>query len=50
MNELGYLPPELKNAADCTGCQNCMIYCPDFAIVVEKTGEAATNEAEVEDV
>lgn len=50
MNELGYLPPELKNEADCTGCQNCMIYCPDFAIVVEKTGEAATNEVEVEDV
>lgn len=49
MNELGYLPPELKDEAECTGCQNCMIYCPDFAILVEKTSEAATNGEEVED-
>lgn len=49
MNEAGYLPPELINEADCTGCENCMIYCPDFAIVVEKTSEASTN-VEVADV
>lgn len=39
MNEAGYLPPEIKNKKLCTGCQNCMIFCPDFAIVVEKDGE-----------
>jgi len=36
MNEAGYFPPEYKGESECTGCQNCMIYCPDFAIVVEK--------------
>lgn len=35
MNETGYLPPEINNESDCTRCRNCMIYCPDFAIVVE---------------
>jgi 2-oxoglutarate ferredoxin oxidoreductase subunit delta len=39
MNEAGYLPPEIKDEALCTGCQNCMISCPDFAIVVEKHGD-----------
>lgn len=36
MNEAGYLPPEIKDEQRCTGCKNCMIFCPDFAIVVRK--------------
>jgi len=35
-NEMSYLPPEIKDGSECTGCMNCMISCPDFAIVVEK--------------
>lgn len=38
MNEAGYLPPGQPNEAECTGCGNCMVFCPDFAIMVE--GEA----------
>jgi 2-oxoglutarate ferredoxin oxidoreductase subunit delta len=34
-NELGYCPPNVVNESACTGCQSCMISCPDFAIVVE---------------
>ena len=36
INRLGYMPSEIRNEQECSGCQNCMIYCPDFAIVVEK--------------
>ncbi len=40
MNEWGYLPPELSDETECIGCGNCMIYCPDLAIVVhEEPGE-----------
>ncbi|MCF8104288.1 MAG: hypothetical protein K9K64_02285 [Desulfohalobiaceae bacterium] len=35
MNSFGYIPPKIQNIDECTGCQNCMIYCPDFAIVVQ---------------
>lgn len=42
INEAGYLPPKLPDEDACTGCGNCMIYCPDFAIIVE--GEAKTSE------
>lgn len=35
MNEVGYMPPASPDEEQCTGCGNCMIYCPDFAIVVE---------------
>lgn len=35
MNSAGYIPPELHNEEDCIACQNCMICCPDFAIVAE---------------
>jgi 2-oxoglutarate ferredoxin oxidoreductase subunit delta len=35
MNAAGYFPAEIKDESECTGCQNCMIYCPDFAIAVE---------------
>jgi 2-oxoglutarate ferredoxin oxidoreductase subunit delta len=35
----GIRPPEPARPDDCTGCMLCMIYCPDLAIVVEKTKE-----------
>lgn len=36
MNQYGYIVPELINVEDCIGCLNCMMYCPDFAIVAIK--------------
>ena len=30
----GIRPPLVARIEDCTGCENCMIYCPDLAIVV----------------
>jgi 2-oxoglutarate ferredoxin oxidoreductase subunit delta len=35
-NDAGYLLPQRKDEDQCTACQNCMVFCPDFAIVVEK--------------
>jgi 2-oxoglutarate ferredoxin oxidoreductase subunit delta len=46
MNEAGYLPPQPPDDEKCTACGNCMIYCPDFAIVVE--GGAADKREEKE--
>lgn len=31
-NAKGYHFPEVADAAECTGCDLCGIYCPDFAI------------------
>ncbi len=39
MNDAGYIPTEHKDETKCVGCLNCMIYCPDFAIVVERDGD-----------
>lgn len=39
MNESGYYPPVIKKAHACTGCLNCTISCPDFAIVVDNDAE-----------
>ncbi len=36
MNEAGFFPPKITYESKCTGCMNCMIFCPDFAIMVEK--------------
>ncbi len=33
MNQSGYVPPQPPDEQKCTCCGNCMIYCPDFAIV-----------------
>jgi 2-oxoglutarate ferredoxin oxidoreductase subunit delta len=34
LNQKGYRPPEVSNEKACTQCENCMISCPDLAIVV----------------
>jgi len=34
LNPKGYRPPQLKDEDGCTGCENCVIYCPDLAIAV----------------
>jgi 2-oxoglutarate ferredoxin oxidoreductase subunit delta len=39
MNDAGYVPTEHKDETKCVGCLNCMIYCPDFAIAVERDGD-----------
>jgi 2-oxoglutarate ferredoxin oxidoreductase subunit delta len=46
MNQAGYLPPRVKDIENCTGCENCTIYCPDMAVVVEKEDfeETGANE------
>ena len=34
LNEMGVRFPEVSNQEKCVKCGNCMIYCPDFAMVV----------------
>ena len=34
LNLKGYRLPEIANEDPCTQCENCMIFCPDLAIVV----------------
>ena len=36
LTERGVRPPVPVNADACNACGICMMYCPDFAIVVEK--------------
>jgi len=36
MNVRGFVVPRVKDETACTGCLNCMVSCPDMAIVVEK--------------
>ena len=50
MNEAGYVPPEVGDDSQCTGCGNCMIYCPDFAIVVEKESKDESKPEDHDDV
>jgi 2-oxoglutarate ferredoxin oxidoreductase subunit delta len=49
MNESGYYPPEIRDPDECTGCLNCMICCPDYAIVVEKDEDRPANKQEDHD-
>ncbi len=35
LNPKGYRPPEMTAEEACTGCENCMIFCPDLAVVVK---------------
>ena len=36
MNASGFVPPRAVREDQCNACLNCMISCPDMAIVVEK--------------
>ena len=36
LNKRGVHSPEVTDEVKCTICENCMIYCPDFAMVVIK--------------
>ena len=36
LNKRGVHFPEVTDESKCTRCENCMIYCPDFAMVVIK--------------
>lgn len=43
LNQKGYRPPVVERKDQCTACENCMIFCPDLAIVVsgeKKRGRA----------
>lgn len=46
MNDAGYIPPEIFDQDRCTGCGNCMIFCPDMAIIVEKNPNPPKAEKE----
>ncbi len=41
LTQRGIHPPVVARPDACTGCGNCMIYCPDLAIVVERKRESA---------
>lgn len=41
MNKKGYRLPNPVRIEDCTECSLCDLYCPDFAIVLEKTKKKA---------
>ena len=36
LNNRGVRYPKVTMEEKCTNCANCMIYCPDFAVVVSK--------------
>ena len=36
LSERGVKPPSPIHLDRCNGCMKCVIYCPDFAIVVEQ--------------
>jgi 2-oxoglutarate ferredoxin oxidoreductase subunit delta len=36
LNKVGVHYPKVIDETECTECENCMIYCPDFAMVVIK--------------
>ena len=48
MNSAGYYPPEITDESECTGCQNCMICCPDFAIVAQKETDQESKEENID--
>jgi len=36
VNSRGYYVPRVIDESECTYCRNCDLFCPDFAIFVEK--------------
>ncbi len=48
-NDAGYLIPQRKDEEQCTACENCMVFCPDFAIVVEKDPAMTPAKRKVQD-
>jgi len=34
LNQKGFRPPRVVKDDQCTACENCMIFCPDLAVVV----------------
>jgi 2-oxoglutarate ferredoxin oxidoreductase subunit delta len=44
MNASGFVPPRSAREDQCNACLNCMISCPDMAIVVEKEKVKGKNE------
>ncbi len=47
-NEKGYHFPQLVGGRDCTGCDLCGMYCPDFAISGARVPVEPTDEPDVE--
>jgi 2-oxoglutarate ferredoxin oxidoreductase subunit delta len=45
-NSQGYHPPYLAHPDDCTGCDLCGLYCPDFAIYAVMVKREAPNSDE----
>lgn len=43
MNQAGYIPPRMVNVEECIGCENCMISCPDMAIMVQGAESEAAS-------
>ncbi len=43
LNEKGFFPPKVIDEEACTQCENCMIFCPDMAIIVEKAKKKTTS-------
>lgn len=39
LNKKGYTLPAIVNIEECTECGICELYCPDFAIILEKEGK-----------
>jgi 2-oxoglutarate ferredoxin oxidoreductase subunit delta len=44
MNSYGFIPPEAVGEVNCIGCENCYVFCPDFAIFVGDGDKEDTNE------
>ena len=43
LNQKGFLPPEVVDEDSCNQCGNCMIFCPDMAIIVEERKKKAAR-------
>ncbi len=46
MNAKGYRLPNPIRIEDCTECGLCELYCPDFAIIIEKTKKKKETKSE----